>query len=349
MRNIKAIVLLLTVAAVSAATVFYGGVTLAFSDTFTATSSLPSSHIEEHTNTIPQKEEPQSEVSSSATATPPAETSSESIIVSENHTVSGKIISKTINPKSAALSASGVYMKNSSGADIDIKTELAAGTKIHITKNAEPQVLIMHTHTTESYVSESRNYYTKDDASRSTDNNRNMAAIGDIITAKVEAAGYGVIHDTTQHDYPSYSGSYDRSKETIKAYLKKYPSIKIVIDVHRDALAGDGTDKIKLVKEIEGKNAAQVMLVMGSQTGKVTGYQNWRQNLRLAMLFHQKIEKMYPGLARPMVVASKLYNQHLTTGSMLIEIGTDANSLEEAKYSAELVGNSLVSLLADLS
>ena len=91
------------------------------------------------------------------------------------------------------------------------------------------------------------------------------------------------------------------------------------------------------------------MLVMGSQTGPVSGYPNWRQNLRLAMQFHKKLESLYPSLARPMVVASKLYNQHLTTGSMLIEIGTDANSLGEAKYSAELVGNALVALLNDLN
>ncbi len=338
----KAFLLLFTVAAISAATVFYGGVTLAFSDTFYTSSDIVI--LEEIvTEALPESEPP------STVQQPQAPSSEPSITVSENHTVSGKIIAKTINPKSAALSYNNVYLKNSSGAKIDIKAELSKGTKIHITKGKEPQILIMHTHTTESYVSETRDYYTTSDASRSTDNSKNMAAIGDIITAKVEAAGYGVIHDTTQHDYPTYSGSYDRSKITVKEYLKKYPSIKIVIDVHRDALAGDGTDKIKLVTDIDGKQAAQVMIVMGSQTGSVSGYDNWRENLRLALLFHQKLETLYPSLARPMVVASKLYNQHLTTGSMLIEIGTDANSIEEAKYSAELCGNALVSLLRDLS
>lgn len=345
MRNIKAIILLFTVAAISAATVLYGGVTLAFSDTFIA-ADTSSEQVESTVSTdkAPQKAEsslPSPQSSSSKTDS--------TVAVQENHTVSGKIISKFINPKSAAYSYGGVYMKNSSGASIDIKTELQAGSKIKIGKSDEPQILIMHTHTTESYIQETRDYYTTNDASRSTDNTRNMAAIGDIIADKVAAAGYGVLHDKTQHDYPSYSGSYDRSKITVTEYLKKYPSIKIVIDVHRDALSASNGDKIKLVTDINGKPAAQVMLVMGSQTGKVTGYKNWRQNLRLAMQFHQKLEQKYPTLARPMVVASKLYNQHLTTGSMLIEIGTDANSMEEAKYSAALVGDALVALLGDLN
>ncbi len=340
MRNIKALILLFSIAAISAVTVLYSGVTLAFSGSFSVESpysSLPPASLsaqEEAPSTIPSSSAPQ----------PPA---SSAIATGQNQTVLGKILSKTIDPKSAQLSYGGVYLKNSSGAKIDIKTELAAGTKIKIAKTKEPQILIMHTHTTESYIPESRDYYLKSDASRNTENAKNMTAIGDIIAAKVEAAGYAVLHDKTAHDYPSYSGSYDRSKKTVSDYLKKYPSIKIVIDVHRDALAS-GSDKIKLIKNINGKNAAQVMLVMGSQTGSVTAYPNWRQNLRLAMQFHQKIEGLYPGLARPMVVASKLYNQHLTSGSMLIEIGTDANSFDEAKYSAQLVGTALAELLKDL-
>ena len=340
MRNLRAIALLFVVAAVSVATVLYGGVNLAFADAVTVdvSSSLPVFSVSEGKN----------DFVSSTPSSSAVQPSSSAVAAGGKETALGRVIAKTINPKSAALSYGGVYMKNSSGAKIDIKTELAAGVKIKLQKSSEPQILIMHTHTTESYLPEARDYYTKSDSSRSTDNAKNMAAIGDIIAAKVEAAGFGVIHDTTQHDYPTYSGSYDRSKKTVNEYLKKYPSIKIVIDVHRDALS-DGSNKTKLVTDINGKKAAQVMLVMGSQTGPVSGYPNWRQNLRLAMQFHKKLESLYPSLARPMVVASKLYNQHLTTGSMLIEIGTDANSLGEAKYSAELVGNALVALLNDLN
>ena len=185
MRNFKAIILLFTVAAISAATVFYGGVTFAFSDTFVSASSTATA-AKPQENVIIVDALIETDTVSSAPSSEKAE--SQSIAVSENHTVNGKIISTTINPKSAAASYGGVYLKNSSGAKIDIKTELAAGSKIKLKKSAEPQVLIMHTHTTESYIMENRDYYTKEDASRSTDNRKNMVAIGDIIAEKVEAA-----------------------------------------------------------------------------------------------------------------------------------------------------------------
>ena len=107
------------------------------------------------------------------------------------------------------------------------------------------------------------------------------------------------------------------------------------------------------VRDIEfdgrnGKTAGMQVIEENAASLAVTLLGMTQENLRLAMQFHKKIEGLYPSLARPMVVASKLYNQHLTTGSMLIEIGTDANSIDEAKYSAELVGNSLVALLGDL-
>ncbi|MEE1278302.1 MAG: stage II sporulation protein P, partial [Acutalibacteraceae bacterium] len=174
-------------------------------------------------------------------------------------------------------------------------------------------------------------------------------AIGERVAAELKAAGIGVIHDKTLHDYPSYTGSYTQSAKTIKAYLKKYPSIKVVLDVHRDAVNGDGTDKIKLVSEQGGKKAAQVMLVMGSQTGNVTGFPEWKQNFRLAVRFQQKMETMYKGLARPLYFMSRQYNQTLTTGSMLLEVGTEANSMEEALYSGTLAGKALAATLLELT
>ena len=116
-----------------------------------------------------------------------------------------------------------------------------------------------------------------------------------------------------------------------------------------DAEAAVGTKledgKAKLVTEIAGKKAAQVMLVMGSQSGAVKDYPNWKENLSLAVKLHQKIEQKYPTLARPILLRSSKYNQNLTTGSLLLEFGTEANTLDEAIYSAELVGDAMVSLL----
>ncbi len=290
---------------------------------------------------------PAPEQGSSAESVSEEENSSkpESVEASTSAQAAGKIVEQFISPYSAKYSYNNVYMKNTSGLSIDLKTELSAKLNIKINKSSEPEVLIVHTHATECYMNEDRDYYTSSDASRTTNNNKNVTHIGDIVASKLKAAGIGVIHDKTQHDYPAYTGSYSRAEVTIKEYLKKYPSIKIVIDIHRDSIALNDTDRVRPVKEINGKEAAQVMLCMGSQSGTVKNFPNWKENFRLATRLQQTMEAMYPGLARPMVLASKLYNQNLTTGSLLLEVGTDCNLLSEAEYSAELVGNALASLL----
>lgn len=262
--------------------------------------------------------------------------------------IKGKIISKYISPYAAPLSYDKVYMKNSTDADVNIKSLLEAKLSFIIAKNSEPQVLILHTHATETFMAADSDYYTEDFNSRTTDNSKNMVKIGTVVAEKLNNAGIKALHSTTQHDHPKYSGSYTRAAETITSYLEKYPSIKVVIDLHRDAISTDNGDKTKLVTEINGKKAAQVMLVMGSGTGGVANFPNWKENLKLALKLQQTFETKYPTLARPLSLMSKNYNESLTNGSMLIEIGTDANSLDEALYSAEMVGDCLVNLLNNL-
>lgn len=260
----------------------------------------------------------------------------------------GKIYEQFLSPYSAKYGYNGIYLKNNTGLSVSIKDELSAGLSLKLKKTSDPQVLIVHTHATESYMTEERDFYTAADKPRSTDNSKNVTEIGEIIAEKLREGGIGVIHDRTQHDYPSYNGSYNRSAKTISEYLKKYPSIKIVVDVHRDSIAMTGNDKCKPTAVVGGKKAAQVMLVMGSETGSVAGFPNWRQNFRLAIRFQQTMEAMYPGLARPLVLCSARYNENLTAGSMLLEVGTDSNTFEEAKYSAELAGDALCCLLNTL-
>ncbi len=258
--------------------------------------------------------------------------------------IKGKIVTRYISPYNAPQSYSGVYLRNLTSEKIDIKKLLEKKSSFKIEKNSEPQVLIVHTHTTESFMQKESDYYTENFKPRTTDNSKNMVKIGDIITKKLNQNGIKTVHATAKHDYPEYTGSYGRAAATINSYLKKYPSIKIVLDLHRDAVEADG-GKAKLVTEINGKKAAQIMLVMGSQTGGITGFPYWKENLSLAFKLHQTIEAKYPTLARPVMLSSKRYNQHLTKGSLLLEFGTEANTLSEACYSAELVGSSLVSLL----
>lgn len=261
----------------------------------------------------------------------------------------GKVISQYNSPYTAPLSYDGVYVKNNTDLKINLKDFVTAKISFTIKKNNNPQVLILHTHATECFMEEESDYYTEDFKSRTTNTEKNMVSLGKIIADKLQKSGIKTIHSTTLHDNPSYTASYSRAADTICYYLKKYPSIKVVLDLHRDAVSGADGGKVKLVTKINNKKAAQVMLVMGSQSGSVTNFPKWKQNFSLAVKLQQIIEKDYPTLARPIMLASKNYNESLTTGSMLIEFGTDANTLAEAQYSASLVGNAVVKLLNGLT
>ena len=210
--------------------------------------------------------------------------------------------------------------------------------------SAEPQVLIMHTHATETYELEARSWCDPAFSARSTDTAVNMVAVGERIAAELNAAGIVTLHDATLHDYPSYNGSYEKSNATVRAYLAQYPSIKVVLDVHRDAIQREDGTRIKPVAEIDGRTAAQVMIICGADNGG--NLPNFRQNLRFAARWEDMMERMYPGLTRPVLFDYRYYNQDLTTGSLLIEMGGHANTLDEALYSGELVGKALAALFA---
>lgn len=214
-----------------------------------------------------------------------------------------------------------------------------------IEKNGEPQILIMHTHTTESFEPYERDFYDESFSSRTTDERMNMVAVGNAIQEELENAGIAVIHDTTMHDYPSYNGSYDRSRETVQAILEEYPSIKIVLDIHRDAIERADGSRVAPVTEIDGKTAAQVMIICGCDDGTMN-MPEYMQNFRFASLLQGQMEYDYPTLTRPVLFDYRKYNQDLTTGSLLIEVGGHANSIDQVVYSGELIGKSLVNALS---
>lgn len=207
--------------------------------------------------------------------------------------------------------------------------------------SAEPQVLIMHTHATESYELEDLGWFDPEYTCRLTDTSLNMVAVGAAIAEKLNAAGIATIQDATLHDYPSYNGSYERSNATVREYLEKYPSIKVVLDVHRDAIETDGA-RVKAVADVNGRTAAQVMIICGAD--KNGNLPNFKQNLAFAARWESAMESRFPGLTRPVLFDYRYYNQDLTTGSLLIEIGSHGNTLAEAVYSGELVGEALAGL-----
>ena len=200
------------------------------------------------------------------------------------------------------------------------------------------EVLIIHTHTTESYEPYQRAYYDSSYPSRTRDSEHNMIRVGEALAQKLADNGISVLHDGTIHDYPSYTGSYDRSEATIRAALEEYPSIKMILDIHRDAISGGGV-RTAPVAEIYGRNAAQFMIITGCDDGRFGNMPEYSRNLSLACAIQDSSEKLYPGLARPVLFDYRNYNQHISTGSLLIEVGSDANSLDEAVYTGELLGD----------
>lgn len=216
-----------------------------------------------------------------------------------------------------------------------------------IKANKKPEVLIMHTHTTEGFEPYERDYYDNSHPSRTKDLNKNIAKVGEVLAKKLEDAGIGVIHDRTIHDNPSYNGSYERSAVTVKKILKENPTIKVVLDIHRDAIQQENGDRIAPVAEINGKKAAQIMIISGCDDGTMN-MPNYLKNFRLASLLQQQIEKDNKGLTRAVLFDYRKYNQDLTTGSLLIEVGAYSNSLDQAVYSAELIGDSIAQALLSL-
>ena len=159
------------------------------------------------------------------------------------------------------------------------------------------------------------------------------------------AAGISVLHDRTLYDYPSYTGAYDRSLAAIQSYLVQYPSIRFVLDVHRDAVADAAGNQYKVISEVEDKTAAaQLTLVIGSD-GSGLEHPDWIENLRLAVAIQEQVLEEYPTLMRPILLRNTRYNQHTTTGSLLVEVGAAGNAPEEAVLAGRLFAQSMTEVL----
>lgn len=205
------------------------------------------------------------------------------------------------------------------------------------------QILILHTHTTEAYTPTEEESYEADDEYRTTDPDHSVIRVGEALAAALEAYGLHVLHDTNIYDHPSYNGSYVRSGEAVEEYLAAYPGIKLVIDLHRDAL-GDDDVMYKTLADIDGLEAAQLMFVMGTDINLENPA--WRDNLTLALTLHEAVAARYPTLMRPTVLCSSRYNQQLCPGSLLLEVGTSGNTLEEALTGVELFAQIVGPILA---
>lgn len=238
------------------------------------------------------------------------------------------------------------YIKNSTSLSNDqVRRILETPFSIDLGDTTQPEVLIYHTHATEAYEPYDSKVFDKTYNWRSTDNHNNMVAVGKKLAETLESQGIGVIHVETQHDNPSYNGAYDKSAETIRQCLEKYPSIKVILDVHRDAIQKDENTIVKAVADINGKKASQLMIIAGCDNDGSIGMPEWESNFRFAAALQNQIESMYSGLTRPVFFCYRKYNMDLCPNGALLEFGSHGNTLDESLYTAELVGNALAEML----
>lgn len=243
------------------------------------------------------------------------------------------IVGRTLAPVSGDgyASAGGVYIENRPGLPLDVAALASAALTLELPADG-PQVLIMHTHGTEAYTPDGADVYTPSGDCRTTDENYNMIRVGEEIASVLTSMGLTALHDKELYDYPNYSGSYDRSLAAVEQYLQDYPSIRVVLDVHRDALIGEDGTVYKPITTIDGVKTAQVMLVMGSNAKY--DHPDWQENLSLAVKVQREMNTLWPTLARPIGLRENRYNQQTTTGSLLVEIGAHGNTLQEALAAA---------------
>lgn len=193
----------------------------------------------------------------------------------------------------------------------------------------EPTVLIYHTHAMESYTPQAGEDYTEEVPFRTADLDYNMVSIGTRLAELLENAGISVLHDTTLHDAASYNGSYASSRETVEKYLAQYPSIRLVLDIHRDAAEDGSGHQVAATAETAQGDTARLMLVLGSEAGGLYN-PNWQENYALAVKLQAVLEQESPGLCRELHLTDQRYNQDLSPGALLIEVGAAGNSHDEA-------------------
>ena len=246
-------------------------------------------------------------------------------------------------PVPADLSG-GVIWHDRSGLSVDADA-LAAEPFTLTLSAAGPQVLIIHTHSSEAYTPDGYDSYEASDPYRTEDKTQSVIRVGDALAATLEGCGLTVLHDRELYDYPSYTGSYSRSGAAVERYLTEYPTIALVIDLHRDAIgSGDVVYRTRAV--LDGASCAQVMLLAGTGANGLS-HPNWRENLKLALWLQRTAEASCPGLMRPLEIVPERYNQQLSPGSLILEVGSTGNSLREAVLAATYFGRAVGPGLAE--
>ena len=256
------------------------------------------------------------------------------------------IVGRTLLPTSGEGydGAQGVYIENRPGLDLDVAALAQAQLTLALPEEG-PQVLIVHTHGSEAYTPDGADTYVATGECRTTDTEKSVVRVGDEIAKVLTEMGLTVVHDTGLYDYPEYNGAYDRSLAAVEDWLEQYPTIQVVLDVHRDALIGADGTVYKPITTINGESCAQVMLVMGSNA--LYDHPGWLENLALAVQVQKEMNTLWPTLARPIGLRENRYNQQTAPGAMLVEVGSHGNTLQEALAAARMFARALGAVLLE--
>lgn len=195
-----------------------------------------------------------------------------------------------------------------------------------------PRIFLYHTHANEAYRNEP--------SRKSNEKQKTVVDVGKMIAKGLEDRDIEVIHNATDHTKPDFQTAYSRAIVTAQTVLKSYPSLDIILDVHRDGL-GSGQDFAPTLT-IDGEKFAQVMIVVGTDVSGLE-HPDWQDNLFFAVLLQKKLEELQKGITRPIYVSKYRYNQHLSDKAIILEVGGDGNTYREAERSAKVIARALAS------
>lgn len=239
------------------------------------------------------------------------------------------------------LDANAVQLHDLVGYAPDVQTLLEAPLLWNLQADA-PTVLILHTHGSEAYTKQPFEPYVEESPYQTYDARYNMISLGQELVKVLESGGIRVVHDRMMHDHPSYSDAYDHARQSIASYLAAYPSIQLVIDLHRDALDFAQDPQLTTSAQVNGQASAQIMLVAGTDVN--LHYPGWQENLSLGVKLTAVLEKAHPGITRPIQLRSQRFNLDMTPGSLLIEVGANGDSHAQALVAVRALGEAILTL-----
>ncbi len=202
-----------------------------------------------------------------------------------------------------------------------------------------PQILIYHTHSQEAYID-----------SVPGEVSDTVVGAGEYLTRLLESYGYEVLHHTGEYDVISRDEAYTYAEEGLLQVLEEYPTIEVMIDLHRDAVPGG----VKLVTDLNGKSTAQFMFFNGLsntlQYGPITYLPNsyLQDNLAFSLQMHLACNTYFENLTRKIYLKGYRYNMHFKGKSLLIELGAQTNTVEEAYNACEPIAYALHKVLSGL-